>query len=266
MINIGPQLEHGFTRIANEILEELARTDMNGTQRRILDVIFRQTYGFQRKEHDLSLSFISKATGIHRMQIQRELTALIQRNIITITKAATFNKSRVLSFNKNYNSWLNSEQLANKLTVSESDNHTVSETANPTVSGLANQRKKDKETIKERDYKSIYDYYLSLNLVRHRAYTKDMYRAIKKAMDDNKYSVEYCKTLLDRHKQVIEITKNHDYPVRVRGIAEFFGQKVHNGSHLICSEYDEGGKYYEQYLNMEKPPTSDDPYAGWEVY
>ena len=75
----GPQTGDGFTRIANEILEAMATTDLNGTQRRILDVIFRQTYGFQRKQHELSLSFISKATKIHEKQIQRELSVLIKK-------------------------------------------------------------------------------------------------------------------------------------------------------------------------------------------
>jgi len=143
-----PQLEHGYTRIANEILEALAVTNLNGTQRRILDVIFRQTYGYQRKEHEISLNFLANATGIHKMQIQRELTALIDRKIITVASEASFNKSRVLAFNKNYKEWLNSEQLAKQLTGNENDNHTVSEIVNRTVSESANQKKK-KENIKE---------------------------------------------------------------------------------------------------------------------
>lgn len=144
-----PQLENGYTRIANKILETLAITNLNGTQRRILDIVFRQTYGYQRKEHELSISFIARATNIHKMQIQRELTSLVKRKIIIVVTEATFNKSRIIKFNKNHNEWLNSEQLAKKLTVSENDNHTVSGLAKSTVSELANQKKKDKENIKK---------------------------------------------------------------------------------------------------------------------
>ena len=68
-------------------------------------------------------------------------------------------------------------------------------------------------------------------------------------MNDNKYDVDYAKTLLDRHKEVIEITKDAKYPVKARSIEEFFGQKAYNATHLICSEYEEGGKYYETYLS-----------------
>ena len=85
-MNNGVQLENGYTRIANEILDVLAKTSLNGTQRRVLDVVFRQTYGYHRKEHNLSLTFIAKATGIHKKQIQRELSALIERNIIIVDR------------------------------------------------------------------------------------------------------------------------------------------------------------------------------------
>lgn len=68
-----PQKENGFIGIANEILGVLARTPLNGTQRRILDIVFLSTYGFNRKEYDLSTTYISKAIKINKRQIQREL-------------------------------------------------------------------------------------------------------------------------------------------------------------------------------------------------
>lgn len=110
-------------------------------------------------------------------------------------------------------------------------------------------------------YKDIYDYYLTLDLIKHRAYTNDIAKAIKKGITDNKYSIDYAKTLLDRHKQVVDITKKKDYPVRARGLPEFFGQKAYEATHLICSEYEEGGKLYEEYLKgkketKERPPLT----------
>ena len=248
----GPQKENGFTAIANEIMEIIAKTDFNGTQRRIIDVVLRQTYGWQRKEHELSLTFIAKATDIHKMQIQRELAKLIEMDVILITKEGSYTKSRTLAFNKDYNSWSNGKQLANKITVNELASDTVSELDNSTVSGLANQIKKVKENKESTNYKLVYDYYLTLDLVKHRAYTNDISKAIKKGMADNKYSVEYAKVLLDRHKKVVDITKNKDYPVRARGLPEFFGQKAYKATHLICSEYEEGGKLYEEHLKNKE--------------
>lgn len=146
-------IESGYTKIANEILEQLAKTNLNGTQRRILDVVFRMTYGYQRKEFNMSITYISKATDINKMQIQRELATLISRKIIIVISEATFSKSRVIAFNTNFNDWV----LAKKLTVSETDKSTVSELVNSTVSGLANQIKKDKESIKENSANSFYE-------------------------------------------------------------------------------------------------------------
>ena len=122
---------------------------------------------------------------------------------------------------------------------------------------IATERESESETEteskKKRNYKSVFDYYLSLNLIKHRTYTKDMQKAIESAMDNNKYDEDYCKLLLDRHKQVIEITKQSNFPVKVRGLTEFFGQKVKDSKHLICSEYEEGGAKYEKYLKQQQP-------------
>lgn len=110
-----PQKENGYTPIANEILEVLAKTPLNGTQRRILDVVLRFTYGFNRREHELSTTFISKATCINKKQVQRELNELIKSKVIIVTKEATFKTTRTIAFNKDYDCW----EVAKKLPGSE---------------------------------------------------------------------------------------------------------------------------------------------------
>ena len=109
-----------FTKISNETIETLAKTALNGTQRRILDVLFRYTNGYHRKEFDLSLTFIAEATNIHKKQVQRELNALIQKNIVIVTFEGSFTKPRILSFNTNFNEWIIKEG-ANTIPPIESD-------------------------------------------------------------------------------------------------------------------------------------------------
>ena len=92
--------------------------------------------------------------------------------------------------------------------------------------------------------RDVFDYYLSLDLIKHKKYTPAMDMAIKTAMKNNGYTIEDCKKLLDRHKQTVEATKGTQYPVRARPLHEFFGQKAYQAKHLICAEYEEGGKYY----------------------
>jgi phage replication O-like protein O len=113
-----PQLENGYTPIANEILDKIACLPLNGTQFRIVTVVWRYTYGFSRKEHDLSEKFIANATDIHHKQIQREINTLIQYNLLFVVREATFKSSRVIAFNKDYDSWQVAKKLpGNKITA-----------------------------------------------------------------------------------------------------------------------------------------------------
>lgn len=107
-------LENGYTRVANEILEQIHKAKLNGTQRNIIDIVWRYTYGFQRKEHDLSVSFIANAIQGNYRVIQRELNRLIEMNIIIVKAEATFKTSRVIAFNKNVNSWVISNLTTNQ--------------------------------------------------------------------------------------------------------------------------------------------------------
>ncbi len=99
------QIENGYTKIANQILENIVRLPMNGTQLKIIMVIWRNTYGFSRKEAELSESYISKATGIDRRNVRREIAGLIINNIVVVVKEAGFTSPRIIKFNKNYDEW-----------------------------------------------------------------------------------------------------------------------------------------------------------------
>lgn len=101
------QIDSGeFTRIANVLLEKTAQLHLNGTQYSIILTVWRFTYGFQRCEHELSITFISKATGLTPRLIRRELKNLIDRNVLLVSKESTKSDSRVLKFNKDYDTWI----------------------------------------------------------------------------------------------------------------------------------------------------------------
>ncbi|WP_187298829.1 replication protein [Geobacillus thermoleovorans] len=129
------QLENGYTKIANEILERLALTKLSPTQFRLVLVIWRYTYGFNRKDHEMSLSFLAEATGVHKQRVKQELDKLIESNIIIVTEEGTFSKSRKLAFNKDYDTWR--LQSTKESTVSEITDTTVSKNADTTVSETA---------------------------------------------------------------------------------------------------------------------------------
>jgi phage replication O-like protein O len=99
-----PQTEKGYTRIANEILEHISKTDLNGTQLRILLVIWRYTYGFSRKEYEITLVFLANAINSTKSHANKELTILIDRKIISVVGIGP-RRGRILRFNKNYDEW-----------------------------------------------------------------------------------------------------------------------------------------------------------------
>lgn len=105
-----PQTKNGYTRIANEILENIAKTDLNGTQLRIVMVIWRYTYGFRRKEYEMSLAFLSNAVNTNRGHIDKELNSLVERKIVNVIGIGK-RRGRILSFNKNYDEWDDKSQV-----------------------------------------------------------------------------------------------------------------------------------------------------------
>jgi len=78
----GPQLEDGYARISNELLEGFARVQLSGYQWRLVMVIIRHTYGWGKKTDQISITQFQKETGLDRRHIARALNDLISRKII----------------------------------------------------------------------------------------------------------------------------------------------------------------------------------------
>lgn len=78
-----PQKENGYTPIANEIIEALAKFPFNGAQLRLVLFLLRKTYGFQKKADKISISQFEKGTDLNKRTIQRELDNLEAMNVIT---------------------------------------------------------------------------------------------------------------------------------------------------------------------------------------
>lgn len=100
-----PQKENGYTPISNELLDVIMKTKFSATQLKIIFVCCRRTYGFSKKDAELSETFLAAATGISKRYISEELLNLIGRNIITVVKQHSATTSRILAFNKDYEQW-----------------------------------------------------------------------------------------------------------------------------------------------------------------
>lgn len=108
-----PQIENGYTKIANEIMEALCKIRINGEAIQILFVIFRKTYGYNKKEDVISLSQFSVLTGLKRPNICRAINKLKQMNII-IQKDNDI--ANIYQLNKDFSTW---KPLSKKITLSK---------------------------------------------------------------------------------------------------------------------------------------------------
>lgn len=85
-----PQLEDGYTRVANKLLEAIILSGRvcSKDEIRIALVVVRQTYGYSRKQAPISFSFFEKATKINRRNIQRAIAKLLDKGLINCRAGA----------------------------------------------------------------------------------------------------------------------------------------------------------------------------------
>ncbi|MDL2287289.1 replication protein [Eubacteriales bacterium OttesenSCG-928-G02] len=95
----------GYTKIPNLILEKAAGLNLSPLQFKILMLLWRYTYGYNRDDCNLSLSFLVKATTTTKRNVQIALNGLVAMKIITVVENAAFNSARKFSFNDNFNDW-----------------------------------------------------------------------------------------------------------------------------------------------------------------
>lgn len=123
-----PQVENGYTKIANEIMDALIRQeDLSGQELRVSLFILRKTYGFNKKEDYISLSQIGKAIKASKIRCSQIVNSL-QLMKILIVKENINGKTKKYMFNKDYEQWntvnkkLNRIYFTNK-TVKQNINH-----------------------------------------------------------------------------------------------------------------------------------------------
>ncbi len=98
-----PQVENGYTRIANELLEAICNKITNSTWIRILFWTIRLTYGFNRKEVQSNYSAYATKLNLTKDTIKCALMELQDHKIITL--AVITKDVFIISINKDYELW-----------------------------------------------------------------------------------------------------------------------------------------------------------------
>lgn len=132
-------IDDGYTRIANELLEAVMAADLTARQLKVVLAVIRKTYGFGKKFDRITNTQISAMTGIHHTHVCKAKNEMIAMNII-VTNGLAIGVNKVIS------DW--------NISISR-HGKTLSETANEALAKSANTNKptqlNTKETIQKKE-------------------------------------------------------------------------------------------------------------------
>jgi phage replication O-like protein O len=97
-----PQIEDGYTKIANELLEAIIKFKFTERQYKVFFAILRKTYGFNKTNDEISLSQISAICNLPINHVSTVIKQLVELNII-LKKQGKY--AHNLMINKGYDSW-----------------------------------------------------------------------------------------------------------------------------------------------------------------
>lgn len=129
-----PQIENGYTRIANEILDKLCLVRINGSEYRVCLFLIRKTYGFNKSQDRISISQFQKGTNMDRRLAIRTTKELIRKKILVKTGS-------IYKFNKNWEEWVGASSPRGELTPTARGQLTT------TSRGQLTTHKRKKDTI-----------------------------------------------------------------------------------------------------------------------
>ena len=104
-----PQLENGYTKIANELLEAFCRSFPSASNAQVLLAIIRKTYGWDRKEDSISISQIEELTKLSRRTVIYALQNLEAMRMVVIKRQrgrGNIHLINTLSLQEKYELWV----------------------------------------------------------------------------------------------------------------------------------------------------------------
>jgi phage replication O-like protein O len=122
------QTEHGYTRIANELLDEIIKFDFSKRECKVLFAIIRKTYGYNKIEDDLGLSQLAIMTGIKKPHISTTISDLVNINVIYRNEGKF---AHLLGINQNYSEWGGRGYQNSNPTVTKTVTPTSYQNSNP---------------------------------------------------------------------------------------------------------------------------------------
>ncbi|EFZ1718741.1 replication protein [Shigella flexneri] len=136
-------IDDGYTRFANELLEAIASADLTARQLKVMLAYVRKTYGFNKKTDRIADEQIAQLTGLSRQNVNKAKKELISMNCL-------FMDGNKIGVNSEVSAWQFSKCLQVSNFVSKLETKNVSKLETLNVSKLETHKRhslKTKENI-----------------------------------------------------------------------------------------------------------------------
>lgn len=135
-------LDDGYTRIANELLEAIAGADLTARQIKLMLAYVRKTYGFNKKVDRIADEQVAQITGLSRQNVNKAKKELLSMNCL-------FMDGNRIGVNKEVSAWQFSKCLQVSNFVSKSETLSVSNLETNEVSSLETHKRHTLKTNKD---------------------------------------------------------------------------------------------------------------------
>ncbi|HID9529905.1 TPA: replication protein [Proteus mirabilis] len=129
-------LDNGYTKLANELYEELIGANLTKNQAKVAHAICRKTYGFNKKTDRISDSQLAELTRLPRQKVNKAKNELIAMKVIVKV-------GMTIGPNKNLTEWDIPDCHQNGVIVTK----TVTKSVTKSVTALSPKQGHTKETI-----------------------------------------------------------------------------------------------------------------------
>jgi phage replication O-like protein O len=102
-----------YTKLFNPILEALCKSNLNGSELKIVFYVIRCTYGWNKKKFAMSKSFIAEGTGIDRRNVGKIIKSLVERNVLIDYGVEKGSRTKIYGLNKHFSQWVMCGELTN---------------------------------------------------------------------------------------------------------------------------------------------------------
>ncbi|MDV5356508.1 replication protein [Enterobacter asburiae] len=135
-------LDDGYTRIANELLEAIASADLTARQLKLMLAYVRKTYGFNKKTDRIADEQIALLTGLSRQNVNKAKKELLSMNCL-------FMDGYQIGVNKEVSAWRFSKCLQVSNLVSKQETKGVFKLETNQVSNPETHKRHSLKTTKD---------------------------------------------------------------------------------------------------------------------